>query len=1126
MAFLRFLIQRTRRHWQMFLTVSMGVILATTLLASGPLLVDTVIEFGLQSTLRTSDPQIGNLCLAASVRLAEQKPGEFEALDRQVRELLQERFGPYLDRIVLSVSSYWLLPWTEGELATEHRVNIRTYQDLEQHVEFVAGEWPTGVAEADQIPVVIGEEMAQHYELGVGDLLPLSFRTDENDPSVWLQVSGIVRARDLRSAYWFGESSPLRNQASKRWATQYNAILPAEAFHSTVNSLFPVAHSELDWYLLLAPAKITTPDIPLLQQQIASLKEQLLASQPRLIAQTGLDSLLAQFATLAKVIRPPLYLLTSEVVLLVLYYVVMVATLAVGQVEQEFAVLRSRGSSGGQIVALQLGEASLIGLVALVSGPLLAYVLIQALAAFGPLADVRASNWSLELTWSAWLAAGVGVVACVAGMLLPLVPALRRSIVTHQQVRTRPTQSAWWQRMYLDVFALLIGMILLWRLQLHGGIVTSGISATGVDWLLLLSPLVLLLGAATILLRITPLLLRLVARLAARRPGLPGALAMWQASRNPAHVARLVLLLTLAMALGILSTGLNATLDVSESERARYAAGGEVRLVSGSLVPLSGISSTVGVNASAAVWRIEGTANTGSYRSLPHVEILAVEPSSFAAVTAYRDDFAGRPVGELLGDLVMDEEQAVGALALPGRPTGVGLWLWAPDDKDARGSREYLYGDSDHDRVSLRAKILTAQGEMLSIRFQPSTVAADASGWRYFEAPLSGFSVASYPLRMHSIWIQNRTKVCSREGCIPQGRISMNLAIDDVTVVDADSGERVMVDSFEDPTRIWAVAEPSLSPSASRRAFRSRFDRTNPHSGNVRQELTLDYYKAYQTVRFSPIEGMAGAALPALASSAFLEATDLQVGDVTDVWISSLSAVPFRIVGAVEYFPTMYERRTAPAASQNTGYMVAPRDAVLARLNDRSANPLNANEVWLAVDDGFSPDELGASLPMVIQIWEAEAVRLALKASPIGLGLRSVTLFGYVLTALLSLVGFATYFYMNTRQREAQYGVLRSMGLSATQLYGSLIVEQVILIVSGLAFGTVLGLLLNQLVLPDLPIGLGDRPPVPPFYPQEDWLAVGRIYLTLMLAFLASLGIATALLVRGRIHRVLRIGQE
>lgn len=354
----------------------------------------------------------------------------------------------------------------------------------------------------------------------------------------------------------------------------------------------------------------------------------------------------------------------------------------------------------------------------------------------------------------------------------------------------------------------------------------------------------------------------------------------------------------------------------------------------------------------------------------------------------------------------------------------------------------------------------------------------------------------------------------------------MMLAVDDVTVVDADSGEMVVVDSFEDATRIWATMDPSLSPSASLRAFRSRFTRSNPHSGSVRQNLTLDYYKVYQAVRFSPIEGLAGEPLPALASSAFLGATDLQIGDVTDVWMGSLSAIPLRIVGAIEYFPTMYEGQSTPTGSLNTGYLVVPRDPVLARLNDRSPSPLNANEVWLVADEGLSVDELGASLPMAIEIWEAEAVRLALKASPMGLGLRSVTLFGYLLTALLSLVGFATYFYMNTRQREAQYGILRSMGLSAAQLYGSLIVEQIILIVSGLAFGTVLGLLLNQLVLPDLPIGLGDRPPVPPFYPQEDWLAVGRIYLALMLAFLASLGVATAFLVRGRIHRVLRIGQE
>ena len=79
---------------------------------------------------------------------------------------------------------------------------------------------------------------------------------------------------------------------------------------------------------------------------------------------------------------------------------------------------------------------------------------------------------------------------------------------------------------------------------------------------------------------------------------------------------------------------------------------------------------------------------------------------------------------------------------------------------------------------------------------------------------------------------------------------------------------------------------------------------------------------------------------------------------------------------------------------------------------------------------------------------------------------------------------------------------------------------------AGLALGTALGVALNQVTLPRLPIALGGGPPVPPFRPQADWIAVGRIYLVLAVAFLLALGVATGLLWRARIHRALRIGQE
>jgi putative ABC transport system permease protein len=195
-------------------------------------------------------------------------------------------------------------------------------------------------------------------------------------------------------------------------------------------------------------------------------------------------------------------------------------------------------------------------------------------------------------------------------------------------------------------------------------------------------------------------------------------------------------------------------------------------------------------------------------------------------------------------------------------------------------------------------------------------------------------------------------------------------------------------------------------------------------------------------------------------------------------------------------------------------------------LNDTSQLSTNPNEVLIETDGSASIDSLSSLVPVLSQGWQAENVRRALKANPLALGLRAVTFFGFALMILLSLAGFATHFYLSIRQRETLYGVMRAMGMSPRQLYGWIVLEQAILILAGLALGTALGVLLNQITLPRLPVSLGDRQPIPPFVPRADWLAVGGLYLALAVAFLIILGVVTALLWRARIHRILRIGQE
>ncbi|MBN1483390.1 MAG: FtsX-like permease family protein [Chloroflexia bacterium] len=1127
MAIIHYLLRRIRRHWQLFLNLGLGVVMATALLASTPLLVDAVLEIGLRHEILAAGPSVRNLNLQCYE--LPQAP-VVQELDRQVRAQLEDRLGRYLQRVTLAVESTWMIPWVGGEAQLDDRIHLRFYEDIHDQVEFLAGDWPAGGMLTDTVPIIIGETMARDYFLEVGDRLPVSFKRDDAQPSAWLQVTGVIRPRNPGDAYWFVPEHPLRGQGSGQGARRYGAVVPAEILYGGAAALVPEAQARIAWNVQLLPERITLAGASDLSGQIAGLKKDLHLGELNVLLDTGLPELLTDFAVQAGTVRGPLYLLMAEIALLVLYYVLLVAALSVQQAEHEFAVLRSRGASGRQILAIQAVEAVLLAVTAFLSGPGLAIVLIKGLSLFGPLAAVAPGDWAVHLTRASWLAAGLGAGVCAVALLLPLGPALRRSIVAHQQGIARPPRESWWQRLYLDVILLLIGLVLLWRLHLYGSIVGSSAVRPQVDWLLLLSPVALLLGSATILLRVLPLLMRLSARVSARGRGLTAPLAMWQVSRNPVRGVLLILLLTLAMSLGLLSTGLNATLDVSESERAQYAVGGDVRLVSSRAADLAGLTAQSGLRSATSVARDLGTVDLGVSR-FPRFAVLAVDPLVLAESGTFRDDFADAPLAELLRRIVPAADWEGAFVPLPGRPAGLGLWVWtSPDDQRSDHSHvsgRYM-GENDLDRIRVCARLRTSAGAYFDLELKwpeagdcpfaccadccpevAATAAENACNWRYLSGDLPELEEGAYPLSLHSIWIQNRART-ERYGYM--SRVNINIVVDDLTVVERTTGAAQIVEGFEEAADEWHLGQAYSS------ILRDTF---TAYTGQAGRRLIINFRRAQESIAFERGPAEAEVRLPVLVSPAFLEAAQLQEGDAASAWIHSVH-LSLRVVGLVHYFPTVYE----DPVSLPAGFMIVAGDPLLAHLNGGTPKPVNANELWLFADDPEDPDALVNLADLAEETWTVKSVRQEIGADPMALGLRSVTFYGYVLTSLLSIVGFATYFYTNARRRELSYGVLRTMGLSPWQLYVSLLIEQVILVLSGLGLGTLLGSILNGLVLPRLPITLGKLPPVPPFRPHTDWDAVLQLYLVLGGTLLLCLALVTLLLSRARIHRVLRIGEE
>ena len=103
--------------------------------------------------------------------------------------------------------------------------------------------------------------------------------------------------------------------------------------------------------------------------------------------------------------------------------------------------------------------------------------------------------------------------------------------------------------------------------------------------------------------------------------------------------------------------------------------------------------------------------------------------------------------------------------------------------------------------------------------------------------------------------------------------------------------------------------------------------------------------------------------------------------------------------------------------------------AALASVPRSIEKPVLVNEVVVALDGSDGASDSGGAAAVVrsyldqdgVRSMEAHDVRRRIQADPMALGLRSATLLSFFVTAVLSLVGFGTHFYLSTVQVEQQW---------------------------------------------------------------------------------------------------------
>jgi len=1013
-----------------------GLATAIALAVALPLMQSVAAEEGLHSAL-------ASLGAGANLEIGLDQVDSlkaFDAFQADASHRVRLEMGPLLIPAARFARSNRLQPVSlDGQqLAYEpgDPVPVATYfENLKQHVVVTSGNWPVDGRAGNAWPAAVSETAAAALDLKVGDLYCVGpIGGSRRGPAPWCaRIDGVWKPHNPTESYWAGQvlgtdlmlgrSSLFEVAAATGFTT-----LHAGQFHVTDLT------------------RVHAADAGAIQEHLRHLHGFYgVTSDATFI--TGLDGAIQSF--LARLQSQQVLAVSIEAALLAvaLYAIALAATHFLDGQKRLIGLWRARGGSRRQAWTFLMIQFGVLALLALPIGGLVGIVAVDLVGGrlFGN-ADVLQGG--ILATAAPTLLAAIGAIAVVLGVLSG--DATLRTVSEVRRRESRPALSAWWRWRNLDIGLAVAGLLLIGEARLQAGQTTP---SAGQDPLGLILP-----GVALALLALAALrLLPLIAHLVAREAGLARRLAGWRLQREPLQHARVALILSFALALSVFTSTYLATDQRNAVDRARYAAGSDVRASfgfgTGPSVLDGAIAAAPGVVASSLVFRDSGRPG----KSDVSATVLGVDPYSLQRVAWWRDDLAGQPLPQLMGELLRGDPDGA---SIPGRPQALSLWVFSTG-LDA----------------SLEADLEAADGSPIHASFGSLSF----RGWNTLEAPLSRLAVQDFPLRL-------RTLVMKSTGPNTTGEIDLS-----ELRAGPPGGSAPMVEAFSAAGGWWQEMVGQFGGVAPLRLG------SRPRNGEASTGLMVDLTGG-ATLALHPAPS--SAALPGLVSTETAAKLGVGVGQSLPLHIETHD-VTVRLIGTVDYFPTLYPGQD--------DFLVVPAESLLERLR-RLNSYVYPNEAWMRV--GGSPDAAGIAVQNAThgqaQVNDRETLEASALRSPLRLSLDAALIIGLVAALSIVVIGFGLHFLAVARSRVSESAIMQANGLPWRIVNEGLLTEQVVVLVHSLIVGAALGALMAWAILPVLQSSVLPADLIPPTIVTLDV----RTLLGATLAVLAAAGIMGQLAMR------------
>jgi putative ABC transport system permease protein len=479
---------------------------------------------------------------------------------------------------------------------------------------------------------------------------------------VQMRVDGIYDVDDEHDPFWSNDQTinhvGIRTLGGDTRLLDIGALLPAATYGEVVDASIalnvPVRYA---WRHFVDPARLSAASLPATILDARRLESTYPQAQTGtgvlegVALRSGLLGLLVAHAARWSAATAILTVVVLGPAAVAIAALALVAMLAARRRRPALALVRGRGATLGQVTRAVLVE----GLV--IVAPMVVVALLLAIALL-PGADGLPTLLA---------AVAVGVVA--VGLLVLTALTGGAGTVTPARDADDIPRGPSIRRLVLDGVLIVLAIVAAWLLRERG---IRGASSTGTlaaaDPLVAAVPVLVGVAVGLVLVRLAPIPLMLLGRIAARGRGLVPVLAMRHAAQGGTTTAVLIVLL-LAASIGAFSTATLVHMDRAGAASSWQEIGAPFRITSftGPLPLTMDVSKMPGVRASALVF--EGNVPMGDDRT--RVNLVAVDLPAYEQITAGTpgdlqpppEMLVDRPAGDVIPILVPP--------SLANRPDGV-----------------------------------------------------------------------------------------------------------------------------------------------------------------------------------------------------------------------------------------------------------------------------------------------------------------------------------------------------------------------------------------------------------------------------------------------------------------------